>query len=110
MVWPRPQPRKMYGKISKSQPQFSGFSTILTRPKSLTRFQLVEWDLGFEVREQSARFQFSDVISTDVISTEEPRWCEILGLCDLGDSGVTRLLRAAEEDVHSPGDVAGCRP
>lgn len=28
----------------------------------------------------------------------EPRWCEILGLCDLGDSGVTRLLRAAEED------------
>ena len=48
------------------------------------------------MREQSARFQFSDVVST-----EEPRWCEILGLCDLGDSGVTGLLRAAEEDVHS---------
>ncbi|CAJ1425466.1 unnamed protein product [Effrenium voratum] len=28
----------------------------------------------------------------------EPRWCKILGLCNLGDPGVTQLLRAAEED------------
>ncbi|CAE7399906.1 unnamed protein product [Symbiodinium natans] len=28
----------------------------------------------------------------------EPRWCEILGLCDQGSSAITQLLRAAEED------------
>ncbi|CAK9084833.1 unnamed protein product [Durusdinium trenchii] len=28
----------------------------------------------------------------------EPRWCELLGLCDLGASEVTQLLRKAEED------------
>lgn len=30
---------------------------------------------------------------------QEPRWCELLGLCDLGASEVTQLLRKAEEDA-----------
>lgn len=33
---------------------------------------------------------------------EEPRWCDILGLCDFGHAEVTKLLRAAEEAVRFP--------
>ncbi|CAE6973173.1 unnamed protein product [Symbiodinium sp. CCMP2592] len=31
----------------------------------------------------------------------EPRWCEILGLCNQGSSTITQLLRAAEEDPYA---------
>eukprot|EP00439_Symbiodinium_sp_Y106_P039649 s2576_g4.t2 len=31
----------------------------------------------------------------------EPRWCEILGLCNQGSSAITQLLRAAEEDPYA---------